>query len=492
MAINQSRYVDIVSGVGGNAVASRRELIARILTENILAPAGGVLEFSELSQVGSYFGTESAEYLMAQKYFSYVSVDVLSPEKISFARYSEAALPGRLISTAQIPALSSFTQITNGGMTLNFGGSAHELTGLNFSSAASLSDVAQTVQTALSSSATVAFSDGRFVLKTAETGVVEMSAALSPASEYQDVSVLMGWNASASPIVSNGTAAATLTEELDRIDNANNNFGSFAFVESAGFSDDQISQVAAWVDAGNAKYMWSMPVTSATAQGTANLVKGKDGVALTLTSGEDFAEIAPMAIMATTDYSRANAAVNYMFKQFDAEATVTTDAQADQYDAMLVNYIGATQQAGKLISFYQRGFLQGEISDMGVYSNEIWLKDAIITEVLNRFVSMRKIPANESGKSTLALAVQGVVQEALNNGVILSEKALTNNQIAYITQITDDPDAWMQVQNSGYWFDAQIKQRQNSAGVTEYYFDYILIYSKGDSVRKVEGSDILI
>lgn len=493
MAINQNRYVDITSGVGGVSAASRRELIGRILTTNQLAPTGQVLEFSELSQVGAHFGTESNEYAMAAKYFSYISEDIVSPDKISYARYSTSALPAQLISTAAIPVLSSFTQVTNGGMTLSFGGKSFPLTGLDFSSATSLSAVAGVVEAAIGAAgANAQFSGGRFVLSTTETGNVEIEAASAPDSPYTDVSTLFGWDAASMPIISNGASASTLASELDRIDNLNNNFGSFAIVESAGLSDDQIKEVAAWVDAGNVKYMWSVPVTQATAQGVANLVNGKNGVALTLSSGDDYAEIAPMAIMAATDYSRRNAATNYMYKQFDAEATVTTDAQADVYDTMLVNYIGATQQAGRLIAFYQRGFLQGEIADMGVYANEIWLKDAIITECLNRFISLKKIPANSSGKVTMTLAVQGVIEEALANGTILSEKTLTNNQIAYITQVSGDSDAWMQVQNSGYWFDAQIKQRQNSAGITEYYFDYILIYSKGDSVRKVEGSDILI
>ena len=66
MAISQKRYVDITSGVGGAAVASERELIARLITTNQLAPMGSVMEFTSLDNVGIHFGTGSAEYACFQ------------------------------------------------------------------------------------------------------------------------------------------------------------------------------------------------------------------------------------------------------------------------------------------------------------------------------------------------------------------------------------------------------------------------------------------
>ena len=102
MAISQSRYVLITSGVGGAAAAGRRELIARLMTTNTKAPTKGVLEFgggaaAALKNVGIHFGTSSAEYAFAAKYFGWVSKDARQADKISFARYTPTATEPQLI-----------------------------------------------------------------------------------------------------------------------------------------------------------------------------------------------------------------------------------------------------------------------------------------------------------------------------------------------------------------------------------------------------------
>jgi len=74
-----------------------------------------------------------------------------------------------------------------------------------------------------------------------------------------------------------------------------------------------------------------------------------------------------------------------MYQQGDLTPSVTTNALADLYDPLRVNYYGQTQTAGTNISFYQRGVLMGGDTapvDMNVYANEIWFKDAATTAIL--------------------------------------------------------------------------------------------------------------
>ncbi len=66
-------------------------------------------------------------------------------------------------------------------------------------------------------------------------------------------------------------------------------------------------------------------------------------------------------------------------------------------------------------------------------------------------------------------------------------KTLTTLQQAFITQETNDPLAWYQVQNNGYWLDVVIVLVGN-----EYQATYTLIYSKDDVIRKVNGIHTLI
>ena len=505
MAISQTRYVLITSGVGGAASVANRELIARLMTTNVLAPTNGVLEFgggasAALKNVGVHFGTTSQEYKFAQKYFGYVSKDIKQPAKISFARYTPTATAPQLISTMAVASLATLKAVTDGSIKITLDGTSAELTSIDLSAISSYADVASALQTKIQAntaggtnwtSATVAFADGKFTLTGGATGNADISAA-SAASSGTDLSMLIGWNLGLNPVVSAGCDAETITAALDRIANTSNNFGSFCFVEA--LTGDEIKEAAEWTDVQNVRYIFSQAVTSANYSSIQSDVNGLNGVCLTLSQGQsiDNAQFMPMAIGAAIDYTRSNASTNFMFHQFNSETpTVTTDIMADLYDAAKVNYLGATQQAGSLISFYQRGNLQGDISDIGVYYNEMWLKDAIFTACMNLLLAVRQLPANEDGAATARGILSEVITQAKNNGVILAGKTLTSTQKAYITSLTNSDNAWVEVQTNGYWLNAEIKSRVVNS-TTEYYVDYLLIYGKGDSIRKVEGSDVLI
>lgn len=206
-----------------------------------------------------------------------------------------------------------------------------------------------------------------------------------------------------------------------------------------------------------------------------------------------YPEMFPMMIQAATNYTSQNAVQNYEFQQVAGlTPSVTTDAAANQYDAARVNYYGQTQQAGQFISFYQKGVLNGlptDPLDMNVFANEIWLKDAATVALMQLLLSATQVPANYAGRNMILTTMQGVINQALFNGTISVGKNLTSSQIAFITEATNDPNAWYQVQTIGYWVDAQIV---GSGSPVTYTATYTLIYSKDDVIRKVVGTDILI
>jgi hypothetical protein len=207
-----------------------------------------------------------------------------------------------------------------------------------------------------------------------------------------------------------------------------------------------------------------------------------------------FPEMFPMMIEAATNYAGFNSVQNYEFQQVAGlTPSVNTDASANAYDAISINYYGVTQQAGALIAFYQTGVLQGispDILDMNAYVNEIWLKDAATAAIMTLLLSVAQVPANAQGRNQILAILQGVVNQALNNGTISVGKALTTNQQMYITSATGDPLAWHQVQNNGYWLDVVITATGSSPVV--YTATYTLIYSKDDVIRKVNGTHTLI
>ena len=208
-----------------------------------------------------------------------------------------------------------------------------------------------------------------------------------------------------------------------------------------------------------------------------------------------YPEMAPTMIEASTNYSKENSVQNYMFQIFPLlNPTVFDTSTANAYDALSINYYGQTQNAGTPINFYQRGLMQGTATsplDQNTYVNELWLKDQIIVAFMNLLLGVNQLPANSQGKGLALLTLQGVINQALKNGVISVGKTLTSLQIEYINNVTGTNTAWYQVQNSGYWVDANVTEIPDVLP-TQYQISYTLIYSKDDVIRKVSGQDILI
>ncbi|HUV84133.1 MAG TPA: DUF3383 family protein, partial [Methanosarcinales archaeon] len=129
---------------------------------------------------------------------------------------------------------------------------------------------------------------------------------------------------------------------------------------------------------------------------------------------------------------------------------------------------------------------------MNTYANEQWFKDSAGASIMSLLLSLAKVSANIKGRSQIISTVQSVINEALFNGTISIGKDLNNTQKIFISEITGDDDAWMQVQNIGYWLDATIESYVAPSSLTEYKAVYTLIYSKDDAIRSVDGTHILI
>lgn len=208
-----------------------------------------------------------------------------------------------------------------------------------------------------------------------------------------------------------------------------------------------------------------------------------------------FAEQSPAMVFAATDYNAGNSVQNYMFQVFNLTPTVTDDATKQSLDQARVNYYGQTQQAGALKAFYQLGVMFGPSdlpTDMNTFTNEIWLKDSIGVAGMNLLLGLANLPANTQGLSLFNSAVQPVLNQALSNGVISAGNTFTPAQIAYITQQSGNPNAWRQVQSTGYWFNPTIVPYTGEDNLQHYKINYVLIYGKNNAVRLVTGKDIQI
>ncbi len=314
---------------------------------------------------------------------------------------------------------------------------------------------------------------------------------------------LLGWlpasvntngNITPGAIWSIGSPVESVSTTLTNSNALSNNFGSFLFLTNLALDNAQIVEAANWNYALNNVYMYTVGCVASNIGTLQPLLASIGGVGITLSpvlSPIQFPEMCPMMILAATNYDAANAVQNYMFQIFPGlTPSVTDDADANAYDALSVNYYGQTQQAGVQISFYQTGVLQGPPTSplgMNTYANEIWLKDAAAVAIMNLLLAQTELPANQQGINYLLLTLQSVVNAALLNGTISVNKTLTTQQQLYINEITNDPNAWYQVQSIGYWLNCVIV-----VVGSDYEAQYTLVYSKDDVINFVEGTHVLI
>lgn len=497
MSISISQYVKITSGVGGNNNIRARDLILRIFTLSDRVSPDSVLEFSDASGVGDYFGFESEEYSRAVKYFSYISNNIVQPQKISFARDQNSLSKPMLIGQSgnyQVAELKKLSGAVSGSVS----GTVFATESVDLAVVTTLADVADKLQSALRkvtgvsvlTDCTVSFDvvETRFIV---EGGTNEAVVIKFDASEMVNQ---LGLNSGEA--IQGIAEVKSATESIAIADDISNNYGSFLFMRALIL--DEIVAVAEQNAAKNVMYMYLERCQKHDAESYSEALMSIPSVGLTLVSNPntDYDDQIPATLLAATNYNARNGVINYMFKQLPNIAPkVNTTIEAQELDRLRVNYYGRTQTAGQYIDFYQRGVLMGGATaavDMNIHANEQWLKDACSTSLMTLLMSLSRIPANETGRAMILSILQEPLDQALLNGTISAGKALNVTQKNYITQMTGDNDAWHQVQGCGYWIDAKMESVTTEDGRTEWQCVYTLIYSKDDAIRKIVGSHVMI
>ncbi len=501
MSISFSRYIDIASFIGAPTLVQERNHGLRLFTTNNLLPPDSFIQTTEADDSKTYFGSASTEYARAVPYFSFISKEGTSPNLLSYARWVDEDVAPMIFGNVQTQTVATYTGISTGSFTMTIGGVTNIFTALDFTAALSLADVADVIQTAINAATGTQWTAATVVYDATRgsfnfVGGSAVAADISVANHTSGVNVLplLGWLTGA--ILCNGALEESITEVLDNSFSASNNFGSYDFIPV--LTQDEIVEAATWTHSLDVQVMFVPPILAANASTYSAAVAAYSGVGFTLSPlSTQYPEQIPAMIFASTNYNRTNSVQNFMYQVIPGiTPSVSTDADANTYDSLKINYYGNTQTAGAQISFYQRGLLSGPAnypSDMNVFANEIWLKDAAGTALMNLFLTQTKVSANAQGRGQILAVLQQVVDRALNNGTISVGKTLTVEQKAYITSITDDTEAWKQVENDGYWLDCiMVPYINQQTQLTEYKAVYTLIYSKDDDVRKVEGTHVLI
>lgn len=511
MAIRFTKYIDITSAVGGASQVPTRLWVGRVFTTNPLVDALSVLQFGTSDDVLAFFGSASEEYKRAVEYFRYVSPIATKPKALQFARWVSADQPFVVNGESGVSVLATLQAITAGLLSFKFGATQINLTGIDLGAAASFADVATAVQTKLRANAAPEVATATVVwnataqafdITGSPTGVVTETVQVvvpSGAVPTTDVAAAMGLYASQGALITSAHVAEAPEACLSRVMSQNNNCGSFCFTDTAALTLTQVTAVANQAATYNVGFMYQVRINESTYSTWQAALIGIAGVGLnyqlSTIDSTAYLEMFPMSVQASIDFTKPNGTLGFMYKQ-DAALTpsVTTDTLSDSLDSLRINYIGQTQSAGALINFYQRGVLCGGTTsplDMTIYANEQWFKDYVGSLLMSLQLSQPQVAANARGQTLCGLQLKAAIEKALVNGTISVNGPLDSVQQAFIYSVTNDPTAWQQVQSKGYWYTSQLTSAIN-AGVTEYTYQYTLLYRKDDVIKQVNGSHLLV
>lgn len=486
MTISQRRYVDIASAVVGATAVPTQSQAGRLFTNSPLVGSHEILSFQTAQDVASVFGANAPETKFASAYFAYVTPAPVSRAKeIQFAQmqFSEQS---RVVARGKISTLDDIkTNLTSGEITLE-GGSVVRIDVGSIEQVNSLAELATELTT---EQVTFNYAEGRFSFTmTDENAVVGKVAGLDA----------IGFGEYA---IHSAVSANSLVEVFSHSLDLSDSFFSSAFMNDTQRDIDEIAEVAEFNAGLNVSHQLYFTATKLRYNDMSERLIGTSGVGLVYGEANDSVDLRhlPMAIIAAVNYDLANATTSTMYRQAGVTINnvVADGLTANALDAARVNYYGRTAVYGSKISFYQRGFLcgsesAGHLLDAGVYANEQWLRSYINQQWFTMLLSTRGIPANRDGAGRGNLVLADTVTKALNNGVILPGKDLTTAQKVAVGDASGDELAWHDVQTKGYWYDTKIVEFTGPSGIAEYKMQYVLIYAKGDFVRKVEGSHNLV
>jgi hypothetical protein len=381
-------------------------------------------DYDTLAEVAADFGNTTPEYKAANLWFQQAP----QPRSVKIGRWANVASTGGLRGAFRSVAQQSITAwnlITSGGFVYSKNGSAQvSVSGLNFSGATNLNNVASIITAALSGM-TVVWNAvmSRFEAVSTLTGVTSVVAFFTAPGAGTDISTVMGMTAADSGAYSyTGAAAESALSVVTLFDQ---NFGQawYAVTVIGAVNADHVA-IAGYIEAANTKHLYGVTTQEAgvlVAGDTSSIASQLQVLAYKKTvvqfsSVNPYAVISALARILTTDYTGNNTVITLMYKQepgIVAEALSST--QANALTAKNCNvFVGYNNNT----AIFQTGVCSsGDFID--VITSTDWLAIALQTALYNLlYTSTTKIPQTDTGTNMMVTTVESVCSQAVINGML--------------------------------------------------------------------------
>ena len=496
-AISLNKLVKINSGVVASA-ANGMTLATMLMSKNALIPINDTqraLPFTTASQVGDYFGVNSAEYSYAGYYFKGYSGQVGVAKLLWIGRWVDDAQGAYIRGNKLNPTttLTALKAIKAGAITFTFNSSTQALTALDFSGASSLSACATILQTALSASiagATVTYSS-----------LTQSFTAQAPAGDGSTnvgycttgtLATLLKMTSETLAVLSQGITAQTPAENWQAMVRQTRNWAcgcKLWEIEASPFAESIAD--CEWFNAQNGDYAYApYSSTLATALAFKSVVSDAEYANVFVNYSLANFVAGQVGALAAVGYSERAARISLTNKSYSGiTPLVTDDTTYDLLVAAKINFYGRFQSRNDTFNFAEEGWLTGDWLYLENLYNNIWVADQLQIRQANVLSSSKVLPYTDIGYQSITAALNTVGGLAQNNFVAEAGNVFSaeitqklNNEAGF-----DLAGALTQQGYYGWVIPATYDERVSRSPVKGYFY-----YTNGGNIGKITINNVFV
>ena len=360
--------------------------------------------------------------------------------------------------------LALFNAISDGSFNIVIDGAAAEdITGLDFSMDADLSEVADAIEVALQAVATGGFTaatcthDGtRFFINSGTTGAsstINFLTAVSPATGTDISSLLQMRQGEGTKSV--GVAAETITASLDAIQTVSSDWYAFGFTKEVRDTvqvngEDAVDAAATWAEARIKEFFTTandLDVLDSVSTADIAYLLNQRSLRRTWVQFSNFVdqypEFSAFSRAATVNFNQTDSTLTLKFKQLPGisveNLTVNEKTVLDAKKGNAFINVGGNFMLAE--GWMSNGVFQDEVHGVD------WLQNAIENNVFGYlYTRTTKVPLTDKGGAALEQQVIKALDEAVNNGLVapgttIEGVFLAQGYITAVQAVADIPQA---------------------------------------------------
>lgn len=423
--LSVSRLINValyLTPAGARAQSLSTMLLA--ITDSVIDVVEQYRMYESLSEVALDFSANSRPYLAAEKFFSQQP----TPRKLMMGKWARSSLSGGLRGKPVSSSLSEYTDITDGSFSVSIDGAAAvDVTGMDFSAATTMDEVAAEVNAALTG-ATCKWNANytRFEFLSSTTGTSSAVSFLGNAATGDPIANNLGCRSTDSgAYVFAGVSAESATSWVNRFDSTYGQMWyGLAVAPNTSLSDANALQFSAAIEAMTNKHMFfhtsqdaACLLTASTTDIAAELkALARRRTFLQYSTEYEFAVLSAAAKLLGVNYNGQFTTLTLMYKQEPAVAAeVLTSSQALALQQKNCNVFVAYDNDTNILQY-------GTMSD-GTYADIVsgtdWLAVTIQNRLYNRlYTTPTKIPQTNAGMQILRADVEAVCSQGVSNGLL--------------------------------------------------------------------------